>query len=225
MTEIWPGSRLSLGGEAVSGAPGTGATDPFVLAFLLLSALLVLVMFGRLTAAVRGSATFLRSSYATVETLENKYLYDSISSMFLLFLPFYAAAVRFARVGDSYWQTFLVLCALVLLRKAAMALLAWLKGSAAAFHLAERLGYGVFILVALASILPVPVLLITPFQYLSAFRIYLAIIALVGYAIYAARSFSLIYSTGFSSYYWVLYLCTLEILPVCVAVNYLLNGN
>ena len=225
MTEIWPGSRLSLGGGAVEGTLGTGVPDPFVLAFLLLSVLAFILLYGRLIAAISGSATFLQSNYAAAETLENKYLCNSITIMYLMVLPFYAATLRFAHLGKSYWWAFLCLCGLVLLRKAALALLSWLNGSPAAFRSVERLGNGMFLLVVLASILLVPVLAMTPFDYIKGFRIYLLVIVLIGFSVYAARSFSLISSTGFSSFFWVLYLCTLEILPVCVVVNFLLNGN
>ena len=53
--DIWPGSRLSLDGDAVTKALGTGAPDPFVLAFLLLISLALVLLYSRLVAAISGS--------------------------------------------------------------------------------------------------------------------------------------------------------------------------
>ena len=223
--EIWPGSRLSLADDGVVDAIGTKVPDPFVLGFLIVASLALILFYDRLMAAVSGGASFFRSAHATNETLGNKYLCNCISLVFLLVVPFYATALRLAGLGNGYLWVLGTLAGLLLLREAVFALLGWLSGSQSALKAVEKVGNGIFILVALASFLPAPVLLLFPPQVLSFYRIYLAIIALVGYAVYVKRSFELISSTGFSSFFWVLYLCTLEILPVSVAVNYLLNGN
>ena len=223
--EIWPGSRLSLAGDGAVDAIGANVPDPFVLGFLLAMALALVLFYSRLLAAIAGSASFFRSSHATSETLGNKYLCDSIRLVFLLMVPFYAVALRLAGLGDGYLWVLGTLVVLILLRMGVLALLGWLSGHPDALKEVETVSRGIFILVALASFLPVPVLLLFPPQVLSFFRIYLAIVALIGYVFYVIRSFSLISSSGLSRYFWVLYLCTLEILPVCVVVNYLLNGN
>lgn len=224
-TEIWPGSRLSLAGDGAVEAIGANAPDPFVLGFLLAASLALIILYSRLIAAIAGGVSFFRSTYSTSETLGNKYLCDSILLVYILVVPFYAMALRLAGLGNGYMWVFGTIAGILLLREAVLALVGWLSGSPATIRAIAKVGYGVFILVALASFLPAPVILLFPPQVLSFYRIYLAIIALIGYIMYVIRSFSLISSTGFSRFYWVLYLCTLEILPVSVVVNYLLNGN
>ncbi|MBO4537083.1 MAG: DUF4271 domain-containing protein, partial [Bacteroidales bacterium] len=54
---------------------------------------------------------------------------------------------------------------------------------------------------------------------------WLAVLAVVAFLLYFRRGLSLISQTGFSVFFWVLYLCGLELLPICVVVNLLLNGN
>ena len=224
-TEIWPGSRLSLAGDGVVDAVGAKVPDPLVLAFLILAALALILFYDRLVAAVSGGASFFRSVHATGETLGNKYLCNCIILMFLLTVPFYAMALRMSGLGNGYMWVLGILAGMLLLRKVLLALLGWLSGSQATLREVEKMSYGIFIIVALASFLPAPVLLLFPPKVLSFYRIYLAIIALIGYSVYVKRSLQLISSSGFSCFFWVLYLCTLEILPVCVVVNYLLNGN
>jgi len=223
--EIWPGSRLSLAGDGAAEAIGASAPDPFVLGFLLVAALTLVLLYSRLLAAITGAAAFIRSDHATSETLGNKYLCDSILLIFTLMVPFYAMALRLSGMGNGYLWVLGILVGMLLLRMGIFSLLGWLGGQPAACRDIEKMGCGIFILVGLASFLPAPVLLLFSPQVLSIYRIYLAIIALIGYFFYVIRSFSLISSTGFSRYFWVLYLCTLEILPVSVVVNYLLNGN
>ena len=70
MTEIWPGSRLSLGGETTAGVLNLGAPDPFVLAFLLASALALILFYSRLVSAIGASSSFFRGAYSTMETLK-----------------------------------------------------------------------------------------------------------------------------------------------------------
>lgn len=223
--EVWPGSRLSLAGDTVTEALGTGAPDPFVLGFLLVMSLLLILLFGRLMAAVAGGVSFVRSAYSTSETLDSKYLCDSIFMMYLVVIPFYAVALRVSGLGGGYMWVLGAVGVLLLLRKAVYALLGWLSGRQAVIRNVEKVSCGIFILVALLSFLPVPALLLFPPEMRETYRIYLLIILLIGCFFYAKRSLELISSSGFSSFFWVLYLCTLEILPVCVVVNYLMNGN
>ena len=53
----------------------------------------------------------------------------------------------------------------------------------------------------------------------------LSAIALLSAMVYVFRGSKIILSTQFSIFYWVLYLCALEFLPICVVVNFLINGN
>jgi len=39
------------------------------------------------------------------------------------------------------------------------------------------------------------------------------------------RGKALFLQTGFSFLFWVLYICALEIFPICVVVKLLMNGN
>ena len=100
--EIWPGSRLSLEGDGALEAFGASVPDPLVLAFLLLASLGLILLYGRLIAAISGSVTFCRSAYATSETLGNNYLCNAIVQIFLLMVPFYAVALRLAGLGKGY---------------------------------------------------------------------------------------------------------------------------
>ena len=110
-------------------------------------------------------------------------------------VPFYAVALRLAGLGKGYLWVLGLLVILFLLRKAAYAVFSWLSGRRTAVKSVERVGYGIFILVALFSFLPVPVLLLFSSQVWAAYRIYLAIIFLLGYGIFAIRSIALISST------------------------------
>ena len=64
--------------------------DPFTLAVLLLDAVLLLLFFERLLAALQASVVCFRSSYGTREFLGNNYLCASVRQTLVLLIPFYA---------------------------------------------------------------------------------------------------------------------------------------
>ena len=61
--------------------------DPFVLAVLLVDAVLLLLAFDRLLAALRAGIACFKSFYSTEEMLGNKYLCNSVRQTYFLLLP------------------------------------------------------------------------------------------------------------------------------------------
>lgn len=200
--------------------------DPYVLAFLLVLSIIFLLGYARMTVAVRGSAACVRGLHGTLEMLGNKYVFDSVRLAFVLLLPFYALSlVATGLSARSYFFTLLVLAAFFLFRKMICSLVGWLTARRAAFRQLEWTGCAFFLM---AMVLSLPAALLvwlvpaTPHGLLWAW-IGLEFCAAVGF--YARRGFSLIFPTGFSVFFWVLYLCILEILPISVVANILINGN
>ena len=200
--------------------------DPFVLAVLLLDAVLLLLFFERLLAALRASAECYRSTYGTREVLGNKYLCLSIRQTFLLQIPFYAitlVATDVSRVGFGW--TMVLLASLALFRLAGCRMLGWLTSRQAAFRAVERVNEAVCVL-AMAASFPVFLLgWLAPAVPHWLLWILLAVIALIAALVYVWRGGKIILATQFSIYYWVLYLCALDFLPICVVVNILMHGN
>lgn len=201
--------------------------DPYVLAFLLADGLVVLLLYNRLLAAVRGSFTCCSHGVtALLEMLGNAYVIDSVRLMFLLLTPFYALTLVVTGVSTvGFFFTLASLAAFFLFRKLVCTLLGWLGSRPGEVRSLERLGYAVCVLAILLS-LPAAVVVwlvpATPRIFLWGWLILIAVLAL---GVYAIKGFSLFFSSGFSRFFWVLYLCALEILPICVVVSFLMHGN
>lgn len=200
--------------------------DPYVLAFLLVAGVSLLLSYNRLRAAVRGGVSCLHGLNGTVEMLGNNYICNSVRLVYLLLVPFYALTlVVGGTVSAGYPLTLAMLAGLLLFRKLVYLLMGWLGSRQNAFRSVERTGYALGVLVMLASL---PALLLgwlVPEMPRWVLWTLLLLPAAVGFVFYARRGSSLLLQTEFSPFFWVLYLCALEILPICVVVNRLIYGN
>ena len=200
--------------------------DPYVLAFLLVVGTALLVLYSRLIAAIQGSVASYRGLYSTQEMLGNNYLCDSVRMIFLLLLPFYALTLVVSGVSSlGFFMTLALLVLLWLFCKMASMMLGWLSSRQGAMRSVEITGYAVSIIAMLVSLAACIIGWLVPAVPHKLLAGFLAVVAAIGFFVYSRRSFSLILSTGFSPFFWVLYLCALNFLPICVAVNILINGN
>lgn len=200
--------------------------DPFVLAVLLLDAVLLLLFFERLLAALQASVACYKSTYGTREFLGNNYLCASVRQTCVLLIPFYAITLVVTDVSHvGFGRTMALLVLLALFRLFSCRMLGWLTARKSAFQSLERVNEAVCVL-AMSVSLPVFLLgWLAPSVTHSVLWILLSVIALSAALVYVWRGSKIILATQFSIFYWVLYLCALEFLPICVVVNILINGN
>lgn len=200
--------------------------EPYMLAVLLLDAVLLLLLYERLLAALRAAADCYRNPYSTREFLGNNYLCLSVRQVFVLLLPFYAGTLvttGVSRVGFGWTLTLLV--ALALFRLLACRTLGWLTSRNGTFRSLERVNEAVCVLAIFTS-LPCFILgWLAPGVPHWLLWGALSLIAATAAAVYVWRGTQIIFSGQFSICYWVLYLCALEFLPICVVVNILMHGN
>ena len=200
--------------------------DPYVLAFLLADAVLLLLFYERLLAALRGGFACLHSTYSTQEMLGNNYLSSSVNGISLLFLPLFSQTlvlVEISRLG--FWWTLVVLVGLRLLRELVYLLVGWLSSRRTAFRHIETVSHAIALMVMVAALPTFLLGWLAPSIPVLAGWIWLVATVAAGVVVYVWRASAIILQTRFSSYFWVLYLCGLELLPICVAVNFLMHGN
>ena len=222
---IWPGSNLSLQGGATDGPLPVQAPDNLVLVFLLAAGMALILNYGRLLSAIRASFVCYRGTSGTMEVLGNNYLCNSLRTVFILLLPFFAMVLsRIGGSGAGYWRTLAAIVLLVLLRKSLFLLLGWLSSHETALRNAERAGSALLVPTMLFSI----VVLLLSTRFPNAPNELWNIILIVAMAVWAAfcllREKASILHCGFSLFFWVLYICALELLPICVVVKFLMNG-
>ncbi len=224
--ELWPGSSLVLDGMMSDAAAVPAVPPASVLVFLLAVAVMLLLSFSRVVVALRGATFVIRGNNSTMEVLGNKYDCDSIYLSYLLLLPVYALTLLIDGASSlSYWMTLVVLVALMLFRRICLAVSGWLSGRPGVMRQVSMVSCSIMVPVVLLSSLTA--LLVRVFPDISRTFIFVLLIAVAaaGYIVYGKRSFDIINSSGFSRFFWFLYLCALDILPICVAVNIMSNGN
>ena len=224
--ELWPGSSLILDGMMSDAVAVSVAPPASVLFFLLAVALTLLLSFSRVVVALRGATFVVRGNNSTMEVLGNKYDCDSIFLSYLLLLPVYALTLLIDGVSSlDYWMTLVVLVALMLFRRICLAVSGWLSGRRGAMRQVSMVGRSIMVPVVLISSLTGLLVRVFPDISRTFIFVLLIVIAAAGYIVYVKRSFDIINSSGFSRFFWFLYLCALDILPICVAVNIMFNGN
>jgi len=200
--------------------------DPYILALLLADGMVVLLCFNRLLAAIRGSLACLHGINGTIEMLGNGYVCDSVRILFLLLIPFYALTFVVTGLSSVGWLwTLAAFYGLWLFRKLVCLTVGWLGGRPSVIRSVERTGYAFAVTAMLLSCLSAVLAWLLPQTPLWVTWGWIGLVAVLAFFFYVRRSFSMIFSAGFSPFLWVLYLCGLEILPICVVVNLLIHGN
>lgn len=200
--------------------------DPYILAFLLALAAVVLLSYRRVVSAVRGAAACVRGQHGTQEMLGNNAVFGAVRYSFGLMLPFYAMTLVVTGLSTlPYLWTLALLLLLFLFRKGVYLTIGWLTSRSAVFRQLEWTGFAFFLLAAVLSLPAALAGWLIPSAPHWLLWCWLLLAAAAAGFFYARRGFSIIFPAGFSVFFWVLYLCSLEVLPICVVVNILINGN
>ena len=111
------------------------------------------------------------------------------------------------------------------LRNVSPDILGWLTGRPSGFRSLERVSYALGLLMMLCAMPAVLLVWLVPATPVWLLQGWLAVLAVAAFLVYLRRGSSMNSQTGFSVFFWVLYLCGLELLPICVVVNILMHGN
>lgn len=219
MQEAWKESRLVLNdavaapmGEAASSLEGTILTIAGIAIFVL-----ILLCSKRLAQGLMSSLNVLFTKKQKDDLFLDKYTYGSVIISYLICIPLLVFIL--SRLG--VWKyNFLVMLAVMLgyniLKTLFFRCLAWLSSDKETIISVEKVYLCMVVISTVAMLLPFGLfLLITQMSSLFAGIICagLFLICLIAFFI---RSFQMIISSGFSLFFWFLYLCTLEILPICL---------
>lgn len=225
--EPWDGSVLVLGNRALSGIPLVPDYDKVLILFMLAVSVAAMVLYRRYVEGVSGAASICVSYNRALETFNDRTTMRSILLSFLVSIPLYGYAfLRSGAASVSFWWILAILCALFVSRHVICAVSGWLTNRMEPFKLLEMTSIGCFLLIMVLSVAVLVPMTVFPSAGNRVHLIYLASVFGIGVLIYFARSYRIFVQSGFSSFFWFLYLCGFEILPMCVAVNVLVsNGN
>ncbi len=149
------------------------------------------------------SALFLTISIVATVGGELKEIYE-------IFIPYFFLII------------FGILISVWLLRKLIFRLTSWLTQDKHTFSEIERISYNYFILGTSFSFIMIIYKLTTGYMTLEYMLNTLSIVFLATYIMYIFRTFEVIRSHRFSIVFYILYLCTVEILPLSILTNLIL---
>lgn len=214
---LWQGSRLSL-----TGYVGTAVEQQpvEVSLFLAVFAFIAILMHGRLFRGWEYSIGMLFNSIRRREIFKNEERKECIRLSCIFSAIIYSAILSFGEVSPGpLWNSLAVLLALALFRDLTYSTFAWLSGKKKEISEMRTTSVSAFSLIFIASL---PVALFSIFNLESvrwAVLLYLGAGLVFFFTFYLKSAIKILISAGFSLFFSILYLCTLEILPICVAVK------
>lgn len=118
-------------------------------------------------------------------------------------------------VGVTFVLTLAIFAAYFLVRQIAFSILGWVNRRPL-FKEISRIYYTHLTAAAVFSIVGLALYMIFPHTGKALLSYYLYPLLSLIFVIYFMRCYKIIISNGFSNFFWILYLCTLEILPLVV---------
>ncbi|MBQ0124586.1 MAG: DUF4271 domain-containing protein [Bacteroidales bacterium] len=225
--EPWEGSMLVLKNVTGTTVAVQSLSDKILILCVVLCLAVLVFFFKIYMEGVISSAQTCMSYNRASETFNNKRAINSMYLAFVLSVPFYALAISRSGVSAmKEWWVLVTISLFFIFRHLAYVTAGWLTAKKEPFKVLENTATGCFVLIMSLSILALAAVELFPSIDRNRVAIYLATVYGIGILVYFARSFKIFGLSGFSIIFWFLYLCSLEILPMCVAGNVLLtNGH
>ena len=219
MYEPWPGSVLSTAPSSSDGLSVLTFDKP-VIWLLLASLSIVLVFFRTTVSGLYNSTGLLASENRAKEILLSASAKTSIFVLFLESIPFLAYEVVFSGITEfSYWSVLAIVIAYFIFRHVVFRTIGWLTAKNEGYGQVEKLSFAITALLSFILCVPVALPLTGINVSEELFGIIAAVMVSLGFLAYFIRGYQIINQSGSSLISWILYLCTLEILPLCVVVT------
>jgi len=206
-----------------------------ILSTLVLAFFIIMVIFSReiinvLPAAIN-SLFSLKNHYKLEEKLALSGQRNVVTAISALYFPVLLTLMNSEYIFDSFNllpQYFLILSILSLfviwlVRKGIFDLLSWLTKDKNTFKLIERIGYNHMIISVVFSLPAILLRFFLPETDPSFILNVLIFSFLFVYLFYIIRSYQIIISHRYSHFFYILYLCSIELLPIALLSNFILS--
>lgn len=217
MEHLWRGSEFPLSGycgTAVSPQP------PEVAVFLVVSAFLAAILHNRLMEGWGCSIGMLFNNIRRRDIFDNRFKTDCIWTSFAVSFVIYAVSIAYGGIGNSsLWRVILILLSFFIFREIVFSAMIWFSGRKKEVTMVKMLSISSFSIIFCASF---PVAIFSGFDLQGvrwAVAGYLGVGLVLFLSVYLKDVFKILISSGFSLSFSILYLCALEILPICVVIK------
>lgn len=224
MFQPWPTSILSIDKvQASDPVVFAEAGDPAVW-FCIALLLFAVMRFTRIATAIAGSCAMFGGEVRMNETLQSHFTCNSMAITYLLCIPFYAVFFTLSGISiHGFWLVLAIMAGYFILRYLVMAGIRVINKADDTMDVIGKLGFAAFIIIGVFL-----------FAILLAKRLFPVIsddvcgtatlvVTVTVMSIYLLRERKIFLGSRFSHFFWFLYLCAFEILPICVVAKALVS--
>lgn len=154
------------------------------------------------------------------ETLRSNFRCSSMIITYVLIIPFYA--VFFSLSGISlldFWKVLVIVSGYFIFRYVVQSGIKIINGSSDTLDKVEKLGFASFIIIGALYLVILIFMRFFPCMPEIVCRGYCIVVFVPVMSCYLLRERKFFLGSRFSHFFWFLYLCAFEILPICVVVK------
>lgn len=215
--EAWTDSYLVLNGVVAPARNGASGEDLVLSVCGVLLLLIFLFFYKREIQALSVSFESLFLKKAEKDFFLDRFTLSSIVITFLIAIPLFT----FMTSREDIWNKnflfmLMVIIAYNIVKELIFKILAWVSGKREAIMSLERMSLCGTIMITVLMLIPFGLSFLFPPMKGTVCGWIFAGIALICLIFYYVRGYQIIISSGFSHFLWFLYLCALELLPVCL---------
>ncbi len=220
--EAWKGSFLVLGDVSASGSVDAPAYT-FMSICVIILLFLFLIFFKRVVIAVQSSFLVLVKRKDYIAVFDDKYSLSSIIITFSIAVPTLAFVLYNNEMsGTGYFNTLLLLAGYFVVKHILYMITGWMSNQKETFLILEKTGFCAFIVITTLSMVTLPVSYFFSGIHHNFDNIFVAGVSAIIILMYFVKGYKIFISSIFSHFFWFLYLCTLELLPLCLLIDLIL---
>lgn len=222
----WPGSDLVLGQSASQGTAILHNPNPWILGLIIFTLLGMIVLYRLYSAGLLGAFSIGMTLSHFEESSITSAAYQTLIFTLALTLPSFSYIFPATSLSSiNYWWILALLFSFFVLRHFQYVVSAWITNKKDAFRQLEIVGNSCFLSIMTLSVALFAIFSLFPEMGFQLFSRLLLGICLIGIAVYFIRSYKIFISSGFSIFFWILYLCSLELLSICVVANVIVSNG
>lgn len=216
----WTGSYLPLDMKPWEHLDAQTPPDMVMVYLLVAIGLLALVFYDRIINGFFGAVLIYKNEVRMKEVMRDAYCCANIRILFYFLIPFLPLVLTGADIGGrGYWGTLLVVVILFVFRLVVIRLISMLSANREEMKVLTILNRAIFAIIIALFLIILVLVQNVPFVTVEVAKVLLGIVAGVGLIFFFHREKVIFLRSGFSHFLWILYLCALEILPICVAIT------
>ena len=224
MFQPWPTSILSIDKVQASDPVVFAAAGGPVVWFCIALLLFAVMRFTRIATAIEGSYAMFSGNVRMNETLQSHFKCNSMAITYLLCIPFYAVFFTLSGISiHDFWLVLALMAGYFIFRYLVMNGIRIINRADDTMDVIEKLSFAAFIIIGVFLFVILLVKRLFPIIPGDVCGMAGLVVTIIVMSIYLLRERKIFLCSRFSHFFWFLYLCGFEILPICVVAKALVS--